>query len=116
MISHLDELDPTSRPVRLVAVCVDKSVHVYNYFTREKLSRIVLDYEITCLNISNDAQEMLVNLGCDEVWTIGLDDGLPRQKYKGQKQGNFVIRSCFGGASQGFVVSGGEGRLSSSCA
>jgi len=103
-------MDYSNRPARLVAVCVDKGVHVYDIARREKLAEFFLTYQVTCLNLSNDGLEMLVNLGCDEVWAIDLESGEPRQRYKGQKQGNFVIRSCFGGASEGFVVSGGEGK------
>ncbi|KAB8360907.1 hypothetical protein FH972_024640 [Carpinus fangiana] len=95
-------------PVRLVVSCTDRSVHIYDYHRREKISHIQLDHEITCLNLSRDGQEMLINLNCGELWALGVDSGEVIQKYKGQKQSQFVIRGCYGGASEGVVVSGGE--------
>ena len=33
-----------------------------------------------------------------------------RRRFKGQKQGEFIIRSSFGGAAENFVLSGSEGK------
>lgn len=100
---------PSTPPLRLVVICTDNSVHIFDHARREKLSYIRLDDKLTCVSLSRDGREMLVNLSCGEVWALGVDDGAVRHKYRGQRQGNYVIRSCYGGASEGFVVSGGEG-------
>lgn len=44
------------------------------------------------------------------LWDLGASR-LPQKpaiRYKGQKQGRYVIRSCFGGSAQKFIVSGSE--------
>lgn len=102
-------MDDASAPVRLVAICSDQSIHVYDYLRREKLSYISMDDEITCLNLSRDGREMLMNLSCGEIWAVRVEDGEVTQKFAGQKQGRFVIRGCYGGANEGFILSGGEG-------
>lgn len=99
----------SSAQIRLAAMCVDKTVSVFDYARHEKLKTINIGHALTCVSLSNDGQEMLVNLNCNEIWSMGVEDGEVRQKYQGQKQGAFVIRSCYGGATEGFVVSGGEG-------
>lgn len=86
-------------------------MHVFDYHRREKLSQISMQHDMTCLSLSRDGEEMLMNLGCGEVWAMEVDSKEVRKRFRGQKQGNYVIRSCFGGASEGFVVSGGEGEL-----
>jgi len=104
-----DSLTDFAGQVRLVVVCTDHSVHVYDYLRREKLSYIPMDYEITCLSLSLDGHDMLMNLDCGEIWCMRIEDGAVQHKFVGQTQGRFVIRSCFGGATEGFIISGGEG-------
>lgn len=112
-IAELPSNDSNVPPeVRLVALCSypEKVINVYDYRLREKLSRIALNTETTCLNLSRDGSEMLVNLSSNEIWSLGIQDGQVKQKFFGQKQGHYVIRSCFGGATEGFVASGSEGQ------
>jgi len=104
---------PTTVLTRLIAVCTDRTIDIFDYARREKLSHIVMDHEITCLSIARDGHEMLVNLSCDEIWAMQVWDCEVVQKFRGQKQGHFVIRNCLGGAREGFVVSGGEGMFAS---
>ena len=99
----------SASPIRLVAMCLDQTVNIFDYSSHEKLQQVSIGHVLTSISISNDGQEMLLNLSCNEIWSLGVEDGLVRQKYSGQQQGNFVIRSCYGGASEGFVVSGSEG-------
>lgn len=101
-------------PVRMVVVTAganEKFIHVFDYTQRVRLAQISMVHDITCLNLSQDGHEMLLNLSSGEVWAISVDTCDINQKFRGQKQGKFVIKSCYGGANEGCVVSGGEGKL-----
>ncbi|KAL9048504.1 MAG: hypothetical protein Q9162_007699 [Coniocarpon cinnabarinum] len=106
-----DSLD-SQHAVRLAALCVDCTIHVYDYHRRQKLRQIDVGHNLTSISMSRDGQEMIVNLGCNEVWALSVEDGIVRRKYQGQVQGHYIIRGCYGGADDGVVVSGGEdGRI-----
>lgn len=52
---------------------------------------------------------MLVNMSDSEVQLLDIDTAEVVRRFMGQKQGNYIIRSTFGGAAENFVVSGSEG-------
>jgi hypothetical protein len=54
----------------------------------------------------NDSE---INMG--KLWTLDSTTGEEVMRYEGASQAEFVIRSCFGGAGENFVMSGSEGKL-----
>lgn len=63
----------------------------------------------TCVRISKDSRQILVNMANSEIHLIDIDTAETIKRFLGQQQGEFVIRSCFGGADQNLVISGSEG-------
>jgi WD40 repeat protein len=63
---------------------------------------------ITSIHLSEDSRYALANLCTQEIHLWDLMERRIIKKYTGQKQGRFVIRSCFGGYQQGFVLAGSE--------
>lgn len=83
---------------------------VYNLETRQEEYRHRFASKITSIVTSQDSQTVLVNLAEGEVNLMHIDRRVILRKFKGQKQGSMVIRSCFGGAAENFVLSGSEGK------
>ncbi|EFJ15990.1 hypothetical protein SELMODRAFT_268628 [Selaginella moellendorffii] len=92
----------------VVCICHDKDIRVFNL--EDKTERVIEeDHSITSLSVSLDGRYLLVNLVSQEIhlWDMALNSRSPC-KYKGHRQGRYVIRSCFGGSDHAFIVSGSE--------
>jgi WD repeat-containing protein 26 len=50
-----------------------------------------------------------VNLAEGQINLIDIETSSVIRRFRGQKQGQYVIRSAFGGAEENFVISGSEG-------
>ncbi|WVQ93433.1 hypothetical protein IAU59_000504 [Kwoniella sp. CBS 9459] len=65
--------------------------------------------ETTSIRISSDGRKVIVSCAPDEIQVWSIDPGLKYlRKHSGHVQGRFLIRSCFGGPKDRFVLSGSE--------
>ncbi|KZT57026.1 WD40 repeat-like protein [Calocera cornea HHB12733] len=81
---------------------------VYDLQTKEEHASIDMPGEITSVAISGDSKFCLLNHSPDGVMLWSLEEPKLVRKYVGQKQTKHVIRSCFGGPGENFVLSGSE--------
>jgi len=109
--SRIYDMAITPDGSRLVAICTERKIHIYDYIKRTKESEIPRDYALTSISVSRDSRYFMVNLANQEVELWDMITMELVRKFKGQKQGEFVIKSCFGGADENFVVSGSEGEF-----
>ncbi|KIV86096.1 hypothetical protein PV11_01731 [Exophiala sideris] len=95
----------------LVALDPQNIIRVFDMHTYREEPPIKVVGKMTSISLSHDGNTVLVNLAVGEVHMIDLVTRDTVRRFKGQKQGEFVIRSCFGGAAENFVVSGSEDGL-----
>jgi WD40 repeat protein len=107
--SRVTDLAVSKDGTRLVTICYEKKIRIFNVETGEEISSIQETDFITSLCLSKDSRYALLNLrAIQEIHLWDLEEQRIVQKYSGQKQGRFVIRSCFGGLNQTFIASGSE--------
>jgi WD repeat-containing protein 26 len=100
---------------RLVVVDSEKHLYVYNFHTYQKEYSQVFPARLTCVTVTRDSRHMLVNLASGEIQLLEIETGDTIRTFNGQEQGNYIIRSCFGGAAENFVLSGSEGKSEQFC-
>lgn len=97
---------------RMVATTIDNKIMMYDLRSKFKVAEWQMEDKLTSINFSLDGAEMLVNMNKGRVMALSAGTGEVVCRYEGVRQEDFVIRSCFGGAGEGFVVSGSEGTFS----
>lgn len=93
---------------RLIVLCNDNAIHFFDLETREKITEIQMNQVLTSVTVSRDSKYALINVKPEEVHLWDLHNYRIVTKYVGQLQKEFVIRSCFGGIEEQFVLSGSQ--------
>ena len=85
---------------------------VYDFNTYKEEFRLKMSSQITSITPSRDSRSVIVNIADGEVQMIDMESRYPIRKFKGLNQGGNIIRNCFGGAAENFVLSGSKGEIS----
>uniref|UniRef100_A0A0D9XKE1 Uncharacterized protein n=1 Tax=Leersia perrieri TaxID=77586 RepID=A0A0D9XKE1_9ORYZ len=106
-IPKVSDIAVTPDSKHLICVC-SKEIWIQE-LPKGREWRIREQQTISSLSLSGDGQLLIVNLNSQEIhlWKISESSTVP-DKFKGHKQGKFVIRSCFGGSNSLFIASGSE--------
>lgn len=92
---------------KLVAVCLQSKLHVFNLQTREKIAEKNISVRPHSVAISKDSRYALINLDINEIHLWDLETYQVVRKYVGPLQkSECVMRSCFGGPDENIVMSG----------
>jgi WD40 repeat protein len=95
---------------RVIVADTDSKLRVFDLPTYREEFVIQLPCRMTAISISGDSVFALLNLTQGEVHMLDLHSRETVRKFVGQQQGQFMIRNCFGGAAENFVLSGSEGK------
>ncbi|KXT17582.1 hypothetical protein AC579_6167 [Pseudocercospora musae] len=96
---------------RMVATTIDNRIMLYSLDPDVRYCKVgewQMEDRLTSINFSDDGELLLVNMNEGRVLALDSETGEIVQRYDGARQMEFVIRSAFGGAGQGFVISGSE--------
>ena len=106
---RITDLDISRDGTRMVATTIDNKVMMYDMRSKYKIAEWQMEDKLTSINFSSDGSEMLLNMNEGRVLALSAATGEVLMRYEGARQKDFVIRSCYGGAGEAFVVSGSEG-------
>ncbi|KAI8099426.1 WD40-repeat-containing domain protein [Halteromyces radiatus] len=101
----------TDDGTRMVTMSYEKSITIYDIVQLQlkEIGQLQESYTMTSLSLTNDGRYALTNSQSpDEIHLWDLDERKLTKTYCGHQQGNFIIRSTFGGLEQSFILSGSE--------
>ncbi|KAF7896224.1 hypothetical protein EAF00_006238 [Botryotinia globosa] len=94
---------------RLVAIEHLTHLYVYNFITRELEYELDLKVQLCSITVSDNSRHLLIHCNTGETRMLDINTGETIRTFvSGDKGGEFIIRSSFGGANESFVVSGSE--------
>lgn len=89
---------------------MQKMLVIYDIQSRQEEFRINFSSKISCITPSKDNRTVLINIADGEVHMIDIEDRYTIRKFKGPSYDGHIIRNCFGGADENFVLSGSKGQ------
>ena len=95
---------------RLVVADTDNRLRCFDFRARREEFAVQLPSRVTAISISSDSNFALLNLAAGEVQIFDLHTRETVRKFVGRQQGTYMVRNCFGGAAESFVLSGSEGK------
>jgi WD repeat-containing protein 26 len=109
-LDRMFDLTITPDGSKMIAICNERKLHIYDVHDdfRETLN-YQMSHNMTCVTASNDSKFILINSMAQEVHLWDIEKLQLIRKFVGQAQEKFMIRSCFGGPDQNFILSGSEG-------
>ncbi|KAA8916608.1 hypothetical protein TRICI_001234 [Trichomonascus ciferrii] len=93
---------------QLIVICNDNIIHFFDLATYAKICEMKVDKTLTSISVSKDSRYALINVKPEEVHLWDLETYRIVRKYVGQLQREFVIRSCFGGPHENYILSGSQ--------
>lgn len=114
--ARINDLVLTPDQTQLIAVCQEKKIRVFNMnnfheigdFVHNKEERFDQTVSMTSLSLSSDGRYLLISTHANEIYLWDLEKKERIKKLKGHSQSRYVLRACFGGANERFVISGSE--------
>jgi len=111
-VARVNDLVVTHDGKYVIIVCQEKKIRIRSLVDRNEPESVIQESDsVTSVALSSNNQYLLVNIASlsteSHLWDLTTKRIV--QKFRGQKQGRFVIRSCFGGFGEAFILSGSEG-------
>ena len=92
----------------MVALCSEKSLHVFDLQTREKIKEFKIDLPLLSVSVSKDSRYALINTQPEEIQLWDLERYQVVRKYICEAPATDVMRSCFGGPDENIVMSSSQ--------